>query len=509
MSNVLNEIRSVQNFGRAIIRSVEIDTHNARVNINVVTDSVFTDLQVDEVKKICNKYVPLPYLLKINAVKLTPDCDMVKNKILSHLERTSKVLYSVIVPQDVVVRSVENGFEYDIAVIDGVPHNKVMIENVSHYLKTVYCGDFFGKFVEKRGDLASVEIEEEHENIEYEVPLRTFEIVNFSPIDSESSPKRATYMCDVNYVGDVVICGTVEDILQRTYKNKKGEEKEYFVFVLSDTTATMYATCFIRKKNEDKIRAVKVGDSIVCTGKTEQFKGRLNFTIKNIDYGTVPKNFVPEKRTSKPVPKYYTTIKPQPFSDFVQSELFSDVSVPDCLKNNTFVVIDLETTGLNSVATDGNMDKIIEIGAFKIKDGNICESFSTFINPECKLSKEITDLTGISQDMVKDAPVYEKVMPDLFKFCEGSYLVGHNIAGFDFKFINYYCSKQGYFLERKLFDTIYLAQELLFLSNYKLNTLADHFGFTFNHHRAIDDALVTAKVFIELIKIKKSLPKLA
>ena len=109
--------------------------------------------------------------------------------------------------------------------------------------------------------------------------------------------------------------------------------------------------------------------------------------------------------------------------------------------------------------------------------------------------------------MVDGAPAYEKVMPDFFKFCQGAYLVGHNIAGFDFKFVDYYCAQLGYHLERKVFDTIPLSQELLFLSNYKLNTVADHFNITFNHHRAVDDALVTAKIFIELIKIKKSLPK--
>ena len=154
------------------------------------------------------------------------------------------------------------------------------------------------------------------------------------------------------------------------------------------------------------------------------------------------------------------------------------------------------------------MDRIIEIGAYKICDGAICESFSSFINPEKKLSDEIIKLTGITEEMVSGAPTYEQAMPDFFKFCEGSVLVGHNIAGFDFKFVDYYCAKLGYMFERKLIDTIPLSQELLFLSNYKLNTVADRFGITFNHHRAVDDALVTAKIFIELIKIKKSLPKL-
>ena len=152
------------------------------------------------------------------------------------------------------------------------------------------------------------------------------------------------------------------------------------------------------------------------------------------------------------------------------------------------------------------MDRIIEIGAYKVIGGEIKESFNTFVNPQRKLSAEIINLTGIDQQTVDAAPAYEKVMPDFFKFCDGAYLVGHNAANFDFKFIDYYCSQCGYMPERKLFDTLPLSQQLLQLPNFKLNTVAAHFGITFNHHRASDDALVTAKIFIELLKIKKVLP---
>ena len=155
-----------------------------------------------------------------------------------------------------------------------------------------------------------------------------------------------------------------------------------------------------------------------------------------------------------------------------------------------------------------NIYKKIEIGAFKITDGEISESFTTFINPGRKLSDEIIALTGITEEMVASAPSYEQVMPDFYKFCYGSILVGHNIAGFDFKFVDYYWQRLGYTIPRKLIDTIPLSQELLYLSNYKLNTIADRFGIVFNHHRAIDDALTTAKIFLELVKIKKSLPKI-
>ncbi len=72
--------------------------------------------------------------------------------------------------------------------------------------------------------------------------------------------------------------------------------------------------------------------------------------------------------------------------------------------------------------------------------------------------------------------------------------------------MKYYCEQENYILENKRIDTVTFAQEMLSLANYKLNTVANHFNITFNHHRAFDDALTTAKIFIELVKLKKGLP---
>ncbi|MFQ7077705.1 MAG: PolC-type DNA polymerase III [Christensenellaceae bacterium] len=101
----------------------------------------------------------------------------------------------------------------------------------------------------------------------------------------------------------------------------------------------------------------------------------------------------------------------------------------------------------------------------------------------------------------------DKVLPDFYKFCDGCFLVGHNVQ-FDYRFVRYYGEENRYMFDQKQYDTLTLAQELLRgeLSNYKLNTIADYYGFVFNHHRAFDDALTTAKIFIELIKKRKKLP---
>lgn len=509
MADILNEIRSVPSMNNAIISEMTLFRNNRDVQIKLITDKIYTTEDEDAVRKILRRYVPEEFTCNVGISKLTPDEGMVADKILQAIAKTSKALSALVTADDIRVERTETGFSFTLSVIAGTSYSDEVVGHIVAYLEKCFCGEFSGKCVVSDQKLENIEIEEEHENIEYEVPIRTFRIADFNFLEGAQEQTTAIYMGDVNFESDnVVVCGTIEDVAERTYTRKKdGQEKTYYSFTLSDTTATMRVTYFTRQKSIEKIKKLKVGDSIVCTGKTEVFNGYLRFTAKDIDYGGIPAGFVPEKRRSKPAPKFYTYITPKPYEDFTQTDFFAENVIPDCLKGKTFVVFDLETTGLNSSPSTGSMDRIIEIGAYKVIEGEIKESFTTFVNPERKLSEEIINLTGITPDMVRGAPTYRQVMPDFFKFCQGSYLVGHNIAGFDFKFVDYYCSQLGYMLERKLIDTLMLSQELLFLSNYKLNTIADKFGITFNHHRAIDDALVTAKIFIELIKIKKSLPK--
>ncbi|MDE6598195.1 MAG: ribonuclease H-like domain-containing protein [Clostridia bacterium] len=505
----LKEIRSVENLKNAIIGSVVLESNKKLVTVRLITDVAYSPSDKEQAQKIAIRYVPQYFNCAVEISKLSPDCDMVKEKIIEALKADFKALSVTVGADDITVTKCDGGFVYTVSVLSALDSGDFICDKITQYLKKCYCGEFVGKCVKSAKKALDIEVEEEHENIEFEIPIRRFHIANFSFLEGTEKQDTAVYLSDINFESEkVVVCGRIEDIRERTYKNAKGVEKVYLNFTLSDSTATMRVTYFTRQKSIDKIRALKIGDSIVCTGKTELYNGDIRFTVNVIDYGTTPEGFVHEKRASKPVPKYYTTVKPQPYTDISQTDMFTDTSVPDCLKGKTFVVFDLETTGLNSAPTSGNMDKIIEIGAFKIKDGVIAESFTTFINPQKKLSEEIINLTGITEEMVANAPTSDEVMPDFFKFCDGSILVGHNIAGFDFKFVEYYCARIGYMPERKLIDTIPLSQELLFLSNYKLNTVADKFGITFNHHRAIDDALVTAKIFIELIKIKKSLPNL-
>ncbi|MCD3244700.1 PolC-type DNA polymerase III [Clostridium botulinum C] len=165
--------------------------------------------------------------------------------------------------------------------------------------------------------------------------------------------------------------------------------------------------------------------------------------------------------------------------------------------NNTFVVFDLETTGFSS-----EYDKIIEIGAVKIKNGNIIDSFSTFVNPEIKIPYNITELTSITNDDVKNADTIDNVLPKFMEFCKDSVLVAHN-ANFDMSFIRKNCNDLSIDNNYTVMDTVPLAKFLFpELKRYKLNTIAKHLGVSLeNHHRAVDDAKATADILLCCFKL--------
>ena len=165
--------------------------------------------------------------------------------------------------------------------------------------------------------------------------------------------------------------------------------------------------------------------------------------------------------------------------------------------DSTYVVFDLETTGFSPVE-----NRIIEIGAVKVENGRITEKFSTFVNPEVPIPFRIEELTGISDNMVLDAPVIEKILPEFLQFCEGAVMVAHN-ASFDMSFIEENCRRQGLGREFTSVDTVELARFLLpNLHNAKLDTVAKALNISLeNHHRAVDDAGCTAEIFVKFLQM--------
>ena len=153
-----------------------------------------------------------------------------------------------------------------------------------------------------------------------------------------------------------------------------------------------------------------------------------------------------------------------------------------------FVAFDLETTGLSA-----QNDVITEIGAVIYRDGEILDRFQSFVNPRRPLTQKITELTGLTDEMLADAPDVEDVLPKFLEFCGDRPLAAHN-ADFDVGFILAACGRLGIEYDLVYVDTLILAQNLLpELKNHKLNIVADALSLPeFNHHRAVDDGVTVA-----------------
>lgn len=167
------------------------------------------------------------------------------------------------------------------------------------------------------------------------------------------------------------------------------------------------------------------------------------------------------------------------------------------IEDTTFVVFDLETFGLNS-----HKNEIIEIGAIKLKGTRIIDTFSSFVNPNKIIPKKISELTHITQDMVDNAPTIEDVLPKFLEFTKDAVMVAHNSA-FDMGFIRREAKKYlGIDYKPAVIDTLQMARDLYpDLKGYNLDRLNKTFKLSLeNHHRAIDDAQSTAKLFIMFLE---------
>ncbi|WP_294655238.1 PolC-type DNA polymerase III [uncultured Fusobacterium sp.] len=204
-------------------------------------------------------------------------------------------------------------------------------------------------------------------------------------------------------------------------------------------------------------------------------------------------------------PFAYKAAKGKDFKAILGCEMYMvDDTLPmvrDCktgaIEDTTFVVFDLETFGLNS-----HKNEIIEIGAIKLKGTRIVDTFSSFVNPNKIIPKKISELTHITQDMVDNAPTIEDVLPKFLEFTKDAVMVAHNSA-FDMGFIRRDAKKyMGIDYKPSIIDTLQMARDLYpDLKGYNLDRLNKTFKLSLeNHHRAIDDAQSTAKLFIMFLE---------
>ncbi len=506
MQTVLENIQAIFAFQNATIHKIVCNKRKKSASFYMITDKTYTKEDVNEVEKILQTAIPATFTLSIHIQKSIADAELIKNAILAFI--TKQTLLSIFIQKEDIsiimdannvicqLHSTESEYSY-------LQNNHTFLEELQEYLRSQFCNNIQIEYIldlQKENVMPKLQ-EVEDDSLE-EQKIRTFAIEDFVAIDKKDIVQQATYIADCTFIAEnLTICGEIIDIKLSISK----AEKEYLRLTINDKSGIMQTCYFFKKRTKEEIDKLQIGDFITCTGKNEIFNNTLSFTTQYINKGRYPQNFVPTVKKGRNVSANYKIVYPEKIVDYNQINIFEKEFLPKEFVENSFVVFDIETTGLVNDPLTGKMDTVTEIGAVKIIDAEITEKFSVLIDPKRKLDPKIIALTGITDEMLIGQPTIDKVVGDFYKFCYGAVLVAHNIP-FDFKFMKYYCEQENYILENKRIDTVTFAQEMLSLANYKLNTVANHFNITFNHHRAFDDALTTAKIFIELVKLKKGLP---
>lgn len=166
----------------------------------------------------------------------------------------------------------------------------------------------------------------------------------------------------------------------------------------------------------------------------------------------------------------------------------------------TYTALDLETTGL-----DPKMDRILEIGAVRVTDGRETARFSRLVNPGREIGEKVTELTGITGEMVENCPHIAAALPEFLEFCGDVPILGHNIL-FDFRFLKRAAVNHGFSFERKGIDTLALCRRFMPAGEKKnLGAACRYFGVeTGRSHRALDDARAAHELYREIARLREN-----
>lgn len=479
------------------LKNAKLDKDNLALALDFVYPETVNGEDKTKVYGVVKGNVP-EYIkeININIKRLYFNEEILENFVLKSIDNKYPVL-SAAIDKNLKINNVNGSYKITIKCDESaIDYTKKF--NTALALANDLKAEFFENFtiIFEQANLISekdIVIEEETEPV---LNKRLIKVSNAEALCGLVAGDCAFYIGDIKQImSPCVICGKVSNIAKRTTKN----DKVMFTFDITDFTGKMRCLYFPIKKYIDKFELLKDGSEVLLGGsiKEDNYNGGLCMTVRNVSLCRLPckEEFKIEMPAAKKEQSNYKTVTPQKVMQFTQDSLFETHTVNNYFLNKFFVVFDIETTGLR---VEENA-KITEIGAVKIFNGIITEKFSTLIDPEISIPQSITDLTGITDEMVKGKPKIEEVLPDFFKFTRNCILVAHNID-FDFGFIRAFAQKQGYFFENEILDTLALGRKKLpGLSNYKLQTLAGALKVPLlNHHRAVDDAEACAGIFLKL-----------
>ena len=502
--NLLNSLKQIDgSLGDIRLSSATYNSKENTLDIIVVSDIAIDSDGVDFLVNSISKQLPNGIKISIIAKKSICDKKIAKMAISKYIKDNCFEVAHLITDEDIKVLFADKRVVYEISLSDeiaGFFERTAIISRMEDYLSRNYSNDFEGKIVINQRDsvIEEYKIETVDENSLEKASTRYVKVNNVMKFLDDKVYDMAVYIADgENTLGQVYFAGMITSKEQRETKNNK----PYFVLTLDDGSGKISGKFFTNDKNKlKKMEKVEVGSIVIIRGNNELFNDSPSLMIKGLNFCEFPKNYKALEKPSKKAPENYSVVFPEKTEITKQDNFFTvEFEYPEEFKNSVYTVVDFETTG-----TDIINDKITEIGAVKIVNGKIVEKFQTLVNPGVHISDRIVEITGIDDELVKDAPTIDKVFPDLFKFLGDSIFVAHN-TDFDYRLIKNVGKNLGYIIKNDYIDTLALSRKVLpSLSRHRLNDVCGHFGIVFNHHRALSDAFATAEMFLELKKDKKS-----
>ncbi len=303
---------------------------------------------------------------------------------------------------------------------------------------------------------------------------------------------------------NVTIAGFIRKIERKEFVIKKGkrigEQKSFYNISLQDIKNGRFdAIYFCPKTYERNMDALEENMFVAMHGdvRTNQL-GKLQLYVDKIALAN-PIKQTQEKSDKPKIDEYGRVVQIEKITALEQNSMFERKNkYNNKIMGKTIVVFDLETTGL-----DREKSQITEIGAVKIENGNIVEKFWSFVKPTIPIPYDVSEKTGITNDMVADAPPVELVIRDFYEFTRGCVLSGHNVLDFDIHFIRREASLLGLDFDNDIIDTLNEARVArLKISHFNLGTVTKVLGISLEGaHRAWNDAYATAQVLLRLNEV--------
>lgn len=371
---------------------------------------------------------------------------------------------------------------------------------LAKFLKDNFLMEFVVNLVPSEKIVDEVDIDNVEMKTSYK-PVQRYNVEVVKDIVGKDIMPKPEYLSFIKQPkASVIVAGFLKKIERKDFIRKSGkyagQPKAYYNFQIQDEKGKLDCIYFSSKTNEAVMDSLEETMYLLLHGDVRV--NQLNKLCLYVDKIALANKLEKEIEQKKETKKYQDgpVVEIEKLMALSQDSMFEQqVKYNDNIMGKTIVVFDIETTGL-----DTENDQIIELGAVKVENGNIIEKFSTFVKPTKQIPYEVVDLTGITPEMVEDAPPIELVIKDFYEFTKDCTLCGHNLIGFDIKFIRREAENLGISFDNPTIDTLNLARTShLKITRFNLGAVVKALGLTLEGaHRAWNDAYATAQVLLKL-----------